>query len=254
MSEHQNTQSNTEEQEINKKVQKRMDLWRLQTKRSWDSHEIDLVTEAIVFAAEKHTTQRRKDKAKSPYIEHPLRVMRHLIRACIRDPVTLAVAVLHDTVEDTKTTIAEIEKLFGFEVALGVLHVTDNKLLSKVDRKRLQVIHTNGDEMPLCSRLVKLADKLDNLSDRINNPPEFCSDEENKGYIIWALHVVKPIMCLNDILARQLVELFHKADIGFHGIILLEGRPDGVRDMTSELNDYYDLVNRQEKEKEKRIY
>jgi hypothetical protein len=236
-----------------------LNRWKLETKKSWDKSEIELVSEAIVFAAEKHTTQRRKDKAKSPYIEHPLRVMRRLIRANIHDPVTLAVAVLHDTVEDTNTTFEEIEKLFGKEVAIGVRDVTDDKSLSKVERKRQQIIHTESGEMSLPGRFVKLADKLDNLADRVTNPPEFCSKEENKGYVIWALHVVLPIMSLNDLLARQLCDLFGKADIGFHGIVLIPGRSNGIisipdysnglRDMSSDLERYYALVQKQEDEK-----
>ena len=72
-------------------------------------------------------------------------------------------ALLHDTVEDTDTTPAELEATFGPTVARIVQEVTDDKSLPKQERKRLQVEHA-----PHCShqaKLVKLADKLYNLRD-----------------------------------------------------------------------------------------
>ena len=72
-------------------------------------------------------------------------------------------ALLHDTVEDTDTSIAELELTFGPTVARIVQEVTDDKTLPKQERKRLQVEHA-----PHCSqqaKLVKLADKLYNLRD-----------------------------------------------------------------------------------------
>ena len=75
----------------------------------------------------------------------------------------LQAALLHDTVEDTDTSIAELELAFGPTVARIVQEVTDDKALPKHERKRLQVEHA-----PHCShqaKLVKLADKLYNLRD-----------------------------------------------------------------------------------------
>lgn len=75
----------------------------------------------------------------------------------------LQAALLHDTVEDTDTSFAELEAKFGPIVARIVQEVTDDKSLSKQDRKRQQVEHAAH-----CSRqakVVKLADKLYNLRD-----------------------------------------------------------------------------------------
>lgn len=72
-------------------------------------------------------------------------------------------ALLHDTVEDTATTLAELEERFGAAVRRVVEEVTDDKRLPKAERKRLQI-----ERAPTCSRrakLVKLADKLHNLRD-----------------------------------------------------------------------------------------
>ena len=71
--------------------------------------------------------------------------------------------MLHDTVEDTDTTVEELEAVFGSTVSRIVQEVTDDKTLPKQERKRMQVEHA-----PHCShqaKLVKLADKLYNLRD-----------------------------------------------------------------------------------------
>lgn len=84
-------------------------------------------------------------------------------------------ALLHDTVEDTDTTLEELEAMFGKKVASIVQEVTDDKTLPKQERKKLQVKHA-----PHCShqaKLVKLADKLYNLRDLNRCTPvgELCS-------------------------------------------------------------------------------
>lgn len=99
----------------------------------------DLVTilRAASFAATKHRNQRRKDADSSPYINHPLALARVLAEeGGITDTITICAALLHDTVEDTDTTAAELVQEFGAEVAGVVLEVTDDKGLLKADRKR----------------------------------------------------------------------------------------------------------------------
>src|SRR6185503_10130219 len=69
---------------------------------------METVLRAAAFAAEKHRNQRRKDEEASPYINHPIQLAYILVQADIEDPVVLAAAVLHDTVEDTNTTLEEL--------------------------------------------------------------------------------------------------------------------------------------------------
>jgi len=72
------------------------------------------VIRAADFAAKKHKDQRRKDPEKTPYINHPLGVAAILAEeGGVDDPVVLVAAILHDTVEDTHTTLEEIEDNFG---------------------------------------------------------------------------------------------------------------------------------------------
>ena len=98
--------------------------------------------DAVAFAAQKHRDQRRKDHHSSPYINHPI-ALAHVLafEANVTDQVVLVAAVLHDTIEDTGTTAAELAERFGAEVAAIVEEVTDDKSLSSERRKLLQIEH-----------------------------------------------------------------------------------------------------------------
>lgn len=118
----------------------------------------------VQFAAHKHKDQRRKEPSKPPFINHPINVATILaVEANIDDKEVLQAALLHDTVEDTDTTFEEIETAFGKNVADIVREVTDDKSLPKLERKQLQIEHAKTSSTK--AKLVKLADKLDNLRD-----------------------------------------------------------------------------------------
>ena len=87
----------------------------------------------------------------------------------IDDPIVLQAALLHDTVEDTETSLDEIEQEFGKIVRDVVDEVTDQKDLPSKERKRLQVI--NAPKKSPRATLVKLADKLYNLRNLQRSPP-----------------------------------------------------------------------------------
>ena len=129
------------------------------------------VLKAALFAADRHRNQRRKGRRGAPYINHPLAVAECLVAAGVEDPDVLAAALLHDTVEDTETSLSEIEYLFGQRVASIVAEVTDDKSLPKAERKRRQIASapTKSREAKLC----KLADKICNLRDLRDCPPDW---------------------------------------------------------------------------------
>lgn len=135
------------------------------------SFPIALFMKCVQFSAHKHKDQRRKDPAGTPYINHPINVATILaVEADIQDEDIIMAALLHDTVEDTPTTFDEIEKIFGPVVCGIVQEVTDDKSLEKMERKRLQIIHASTSSNK--AKLVKLADKLDNLRDLLVNTPD----------------------------------------------------------------------------------
>jgi guanosine-3',5'-bis(diphosphate) 3'-pyrophosphohydrolase len=158
-----------------------------------------IVLAAAAFAARKHRDQRRKDADASPYINHPIALADTLANeAGVHDPITLAAALLHDTVEDTDTSIQELTAAFGAHVARIVGEVTDDQSLTKAERKRLQIEHaaTLSPE----AKLVKLADKICNLRDMNGAPPANWPIERRREYFDWAKSVVDEVRGCNAVL------------------------------------------------------
>ena len=155
-----------------------------------------LLLEALAFAAHKHRRQRRKDRHASPYINHPIALATLLVsEGGVGDPEVLAAALLHDTIEDTRTTYEELEAAFGRRVARTVLEVTDNKRLRKQTRKRLQIEHAAG--LSRGAKLVKLADKICNLRDLRSRPPVGWDKRRRREYFDWAKQVVDGLRGVN---------------------------------------------------------
>ena len=148
-----------------------------------------LLFDALAFAAHKHRAQRRKDKEASPYINHPIALADVLANeGGVVDPVTLCAALLHDTIEDTRTSNRELRENFGKEIADVVMEVTDDKTLRKYVRKRRQIEH--APHLSRRAKLVKLADKICNLRDIASNPPATWSRTRKREYYEWAKRVI----------------------------------------------------------------
>ena len=165
-----------------------------------------LLVDAIAFAADKHRRQRRKDAEASPYINHPIALARVLsVEAGLSDPILLAAAVLHDTLEDTETTFEELRERFGAKAASVVLEVSDDKALPKEERKRLQIEH--AAVISRRAKLVKLADKICNVRDVVSSPPHGWPLERRREYFDWAKAVVDRMRGTQ----RKLERLFDQA-------------------------------------------
>ena len=156
---------------------------------------------AMAFAARKHQDQQRKGRSHRPYINHPIAVLRLLWDVGgVRDLATLAAALLHDSVEDTDTTLEEISAKFGAAVAKVVAEITDDKSLPKAMRKQLQVEHAASASVP--AKLVKLADKTDNVREIAVDPPEGWSLNRMSEYLDWAASVVEGLRGVSPTLER----------------------------------------------------
>ncbi len=149
---------------------------------------IELILKATKFAALKHRDQRRKDHVASPYIIHPVTVANELTQAGVTDPEIIAAALLHDTLEDTETTPDELIEAFGERVCLMVQELTDDKDLPKQERKRLQVEH--APELSAGAALVKICDKIANITDVTHSPPSDWDSTRRMAYLDWAESVV----------------------------------------------------------------
>src|SRR5438046_2096210 len=152
----------------------------------------DLVelSRAFSFAAERHAGQRRKGAAQEPYVNHVAEVAWLVAYATGgHDPALVIAALLHDTIEDTPTTAAELEAEFGADVARLVAEVTDDTSLPKHDRKRRQVecaAHKSDR-----AKVIKIADKLSNLRGLATSPPADWDLARRREYFAWAAQVVE---------------------------------------------------------------
>ncbi len=125
-----------------------------------------MIDKAIIFAFVAHKGMLRKGNSQ-PYILHPIEVM-SLVSLMSDDEEILSAAVLHDTVEDTNTSIETIRLKFGERIARLVSSQTENKR-GNVDkdktwtiRKKETIDHiANADDIG--AKMICLADKVSNL-------------------------------------------------------------------------------------------
>ena len=165
-----------------------------------------LILKAAHFSAQKHSTQRRKDEDESPYINHPISVALAIAQiGGVDDPEILAAALLHDTLEDTETTPEELEAEFGKKVCEYVLDVTDDKTLPKDERKSRQIEHAK--KISKGAALIKLGDKISNVTDVTNNPPADWDINRRKQYLDWAEKVIENCPKVNDRMENKFQEI-----------------------------------------------
>lgn len=144
---------------------------------------------AYRFAAQAHVNEKRKGERQEPYINHLVEVAELVAGATDGDDIDLIVAALmHDTVEDTQVTPADLTREFGPRVAALVAEVTDDRTLPQAERKRLQVEH--APHLSRDAQIIKLADKTSNVRDIAASPPRGWSPEQRAGYVDWARQVV----------------------------------------------------------------
>jgi hypothetical protein len=169
------------------------------TARTLPPNDLVLVLSAADFAAARHRNQRRKGQNSEPYVNHLIEVAHHLAMSSAgHDAVLLAAGFLHDTVEDTETTLGELDALFGADVAHVVAEVTDDKTLRKDERKRLQV-----DTITAKSRraqFLSIADKTANLRSLVRDAPTDWTRGRIVEYGAWAERVVIQIRGQDDYL------------------------------------------------------
>lgn len=129
----------------------------------------------------------------------------------ITDVNVLQAAVLHDTVEDTDTTLDEIEENFGKKVRNIVAEATDDKSLPKMTRKQLQIDHAKDSSHE--AKLVKLADKIYNLNDLLRATPIGWTPERRHEYFQWSKQVVDNLRGTNAALENVLDNIFKKGNL-----------------------------------------
>jgi len=123
-----------------------------------------LITKAYVFSATAHAGQVRLSG--EPYLSHPLEAA-NILADMRLDAASIAAGLLHDTVEDTKATVDEIEELFGEDVADIVDGVTKISLIPFETKEEAQAENIRKMILAMAEDirvvLVKLADRLHNM-------------------------------------------------------------------------------------------
>jgi (p)ppGpp synthase/HD superfamily hydrolase len=169
------------------------------------------VLKAARFASLKHVSQRRKGAAAEPYLNHLIEVA-ELVSLAITEPDTnlVAAALLHDTIEDTKTSKEELVQEFGPDIASLVAEVTDDKSLPNAVRKRLQIEH--APRLTVRAQAIKIADKISNLRGILSTPPEDWDLRRKREYFDWARRVVEGCAAPNAFLKEEFAQVMRKID------------------------------------------
>ena len=152
--------------------------------------EISLIEKAYRYADQKHSGQKRKSGEE--YIIHPLSVA--IILSNLKtDPDTIIAGLLHDVVEDTNTSLDEIEENFGKgvrELVDGVTKLTQLNLVN--DKVELQAENLRKMFLAMAKDIrviiIKLADRLHNL-----RTLEYQSEEKQKEKALETLEIYSPI-------------------------------------------------------------
>jgi guanosine-3',5'-bis(diphosphate) 3'-pyrophosphohydrolase len=176
------------------------------------------VAAAVEFATEHHGDQRRKTGV--PYLEHLLEAVQILVQgAGVRDPDVLAAAVLHDVVEDTPCTLAELAAAFGPRVAELVRWVTIPERGPDEDASAVREAYLRRLRLaPPDAVLVKLADRMSNVQTLRNLTP----DRQRTYYAQTVEHII-PLTAAQPWFAAWYAEW--AADFAD----LADGKPAGAR-------------------------
>lgn len=135
------------------------------------------INQALVFAARAHNGQVRKG-TDVPYLVHPVGVMLILLEVGEAEVELLLAALLHDTVEDTPTTLADLEAMFGprvAEIVRGCTEPYERKAAWEIRKQHtVEYLKTASRDIAL----VAAADKLHNLRSMV-------SEHQRMGEAVW---------------------------------------------------------------------
>ena len=182
--------------------------------RTYNMPDPNLVDSALIFAAHAHQHQRRKS-TDIPYIVHPVGVMLTLIQCGESDPELLAAALLHDTVEDTGVTLAQLRDQFGPRVAAIVEGCSEpDKRDSWENRKQHTIAYLQT--APRDVQLVSAADKFHNLRSMMTDYAEqgdvlWERFKRGRASIAWYYRAVTDSLLAGELRTHPLIQQLDKA-------------------------------------------
>lgn len=163
---------------------------------------------ALIYAAQVHKGQRRKDRVSSPHINHVLRVVNKLVNAGLDDVTTLQAAVLHDTLRSGAGR-AELLDEFGPEVLAIVEEVSGNLDLPRQERR--QELIDSSTRLTDSAAAIRMAEKITNLNQLIEDPPAGWSRQRRRDYFDLARTVTEPLRGRSEYLDGLLDEALSRA-------------------------------------------
>lgn len=155
---------------------------------------MDKLQAAENFAKEIHAGIIRKDDV-TPLYDHLSGVVARLKNLGVTDEDVLAAAWLHDTLEDTKTSFADLDSRFGSKVAVLVLALSKDMNLPKARQEEQYVKQLK--EASLEAKLIKLCDISANLKDIKNAPLSKTKKVKTIRKILHYLNSIKPDLAKN---------------------------------------------------------
>ena len=154
------------------------------------SKEKKIIHESLVIAFNGHDGQMRKSG--EPYIHHPLEVAKIVARDIGLDYISIAAAILHDTVEDTEVTLKDLDETVGSDISRIVDGLTKisklkkEKILSIQAENFRKMLLTLNDDIRVI--LIKIADRLHNMKTL-----DFLSEEKQLKIASETLYIYAPI-------------------------------------------------------------
>lgn len=136
------------------------------------SKKSNLVKKARIFATRAHEGQVRKYTG-APYIEHPIHVA-SIVAFVPHTLAMLAAALLHDVLEDTKVTEADLRAEFGNKITrivVGLTNISRPEDGNRAVRKTLDLLHLKAQDADV--QTIKIADLISNTESIVKHDPEF---------------------------------------------------------------------------------
>lgn len=175
------------------------------------SSDVPSLTErARIFATERHLGTFKKNKTHKPFIMHPAEVA-EFVRLSGGSEAEIVAAWLHDTVEDTSTTLDEIEESFGREVRIIVDGLTDLPgfaALPLLLRKTRQARRVSSKSASV--KRVKISDQISNISLVAIDPPIGWNKQKCRDYAEGARMVAEGCRGVSDYLDTEFERIYQE--------------------------------------------
>lgn len=164
------------------------------------------LNDLIIFAAQKHAGQMRKDGHNGvclPYIVHPIQVLARIFNWGISHPLVLRPSVFHDMREDTSTTYEELVDFCGREEADIVEELTFDP-----SKGRKELYLSRFDKASVFAIVIKVSDRLCNVEDFLRNNPQYARKYFLKAVMLFSAAKYREVDLIATFGKEQIAKMF----------------------------------------------